>query len=164
MNSVNLTSHSLEETIAIGRRIGELCRGGECLLLHGTLGAGKTCLAKGLAVGLGIPEDDPVVSPTFVLHVQYFGRLEFNHIDAYRLGENADISMLGFEELVDGDGVTAIEWAEYIEKDLPHHCLSIEIERIDSESRRFTVTPDAGSEERYRYLLDGLREHSSENS
>ncbi|MHC4887163.1 MAG: tRNA (adenosine(37)-N6)-threonylcarbamoyltransferase complex ATPase subunit type 1 TsaE [Planctomycetota bacterium] len=164
MSSTEFTTHSIEETIALGRRIGELCRGGECLLLHGPLGAGKTCLAKGLAVGLGIPEDDPVVSPTFVLHVQYFGRLEFNHIDAYRLGEGADVSMLGFEELVDGDGVTAIEWAEYIEADLPHHCLNIEIERVDAEERRFAFTPDTGSEDRYRNIIQGLTTEPSEGS
>lgn len=156
MHSAEVTTRSAEETLDLGRVIGSRCRGGECLLLHGPLGAGKTCFAKGLALGLGIAEDEPVVSPTFVLHVQYFGRLEFNHIDAYRLGEGADISMLGFEELINGDGVTAIEWAEYIEADLPSDCLNIEIEPREGEERRFLLHPARDSREGYRHLLDGL--------
>jgi tRNA threonylcarbamoyladenosine biosynthesis protein TsaE len=107
------TLRSPEETRTLGRRLGACCRGGEVLLLEGPLGAGKTCLVQGLALGLGLPEEEPVCSPTFVLHCRYAGRLELNHVDAYRLEGSASPADLGLDESWGHpETVTAVEWPE----------------------------------------------------
>jgi len=84
---------------------------GTVVLLFGELGAGKTCLVKGIAAGLGL---DPrrVHSPSFIMVNRYEGPLPLNHVDLYRLEEGEDFSDLGLEELYGGDGVTVVEWAE----------------------------------------------------
>jgi tRNA threonylcarbamoyladenosine biosynthesis protein TsaE len=82
-------SPSAEETFEVGARVGARLAGGEVLLLHGTLGAGKTVFVKGLAAGLGIDVDE-VSSPSFTLVNRYDGgRLTLYHIDLYRLDEGA---------------------------------------------------------------------------
>jgi len=104
-----IVSHSAEQTHALGRRIGRACRGGEVLLLEGTLGMGKTCFAKGVADGLRLNPND-VTSPTFTLMQVHHGRLPFYHVDLYRIEHADEIAHLGlFDEMV-GIGVTLIEW------------------------------------------------------
>jgi tRNA threonylcarbamoyladenosine biosynthesis protein TsaE len=105
------TTHSPEETLALGRCIGEQLAGGEIFLLRGDLGAGKTVLVKGLASGLGIEPDD-VTSPSFTLVNAHEGRWRLYHIDLYRLDFGSQEN-LGLPEIfADGNAVTAIEWAE----------------------------------------------------
>ena len=77
------TTKSESETADLGRKIGEQLSGGEIITLSGDLGAGKTALTKGIALGLGVCET--VVSPTFTLMNEYSGRLTLYHYDAYRL-------------------------------------------------------------------------------
>jgi tRNA threonylcarbamoyladenosine biosynthesis protein TsaE len=80
-------------------------------LLYGQLGAGKTAFVRGLARGLGAREED-VSSPTFTLIQEYTGeRVTLYHVDLYRL-EPREIDDLGLEELICGEGIVAIEWAE----------------------------------------------------
>lgn len=162
MKSIETITLSVARTQELGRLVGECCCGGECFLLHGPLGAGKTCWVKGLAVGLGVGDVDDVVSPTFVIHQQYFGRLELNHLDAYRLGEDADVSELGFEELIDCGGVTAVEWAEYIEAQLPESCLDVTISLEGPEERRFCIAPRNQEDRSYDAFLARLQERLSE--
>jgi tRNA threonylcarbamoyladenosine biosynthesis protein TsaE len=109
VNGEIITS-SEEETTAAGERLGSVLRAGDIVLLYGDLGAGKTAFVRGLARGLGAPADD-VSSPTFTLVQEYHGRVTLFHVDLYRL-EPAEVDDLGLEELVLGDGVVAIEWAE----------------------------------------------------
>jgi tRNA threonylcarbamoyladenosine biosynthesis protein TsaE len=103
-------TRSEEETSAAGERFAGRLRPGAVVLLHGDLGAGKTAFVRGLARGLGASADD-VSSPTFTLIQEYRGRLRLYHVDLYRLtpGEAGE---LGLEELSDGNGVVAVEWAE----------------------------------------------------
>lgn len=110
--AVGLITHAPAETEALGRRLAAALRRGDVLALDGELGAGKTCLVRGIAAGLGA---DPLAvrSPTFVLHQVYRGRdLVLHHLDCYRLGAGADLRRLGLEDLVE-DGAVAVEWAEY---------------------------------------------------
>ncbi|MEK6695208.1 MAG: tRNA (adenosine(37)-N6)-threonylcarbamoyltransferase complex ATPase subunit type 1 TsaE, partial [Nitrospirota bacterium] len=88
---------SAEATHALGKLLGESCAGGETLALIGPLGAGKTCLVRGLAVGLGAPAE-AVTSPTFVLIHEYAGRVPLYHVDLYRLDERDAVNGLGLEE------------------------------------------------------------------
>src|ERR1041385_6709378 len=101
-NEFTITSHSVEETISIGRRIGESLLAGDVVALLGELGAGKTYLTKGIARGLGVSAERAVNSPTFVLVNEYAGRFPLFHIDAYRLAGPEQLAALGFEEMCQG--------------------------------------------------------------
>ena len=115
---VTFTSHSPEETMELGRRIGERLRGGEIFAICGPLGSGKTHLIKGIAGGAGARDRRSVTSPTFVIVNQYTGRLDIYHIDAYRLNSVAEFEMLGFDDLCYPESVVLIEWADKIESAL----------------------------------------------
>ena len=104
-------THSEAETTAVARRIAAALSTGAVVLLYGDLGAGKTAFVRGLAEGLGIP-DEEVSSPTFTLIQEYRGgRLPLFHADLYRLDDPREIEELGLDE-IGRDGVLAIEWAE----------------------------------------------------
>lgn len=106
-------SQSERETFDLGERIGGRLRGGEILLLNGSLGAGKTVLVKGIAHALGLDEED-VTSPSFTLVNPHLGRLLLYHIDLYRLDEGATAAhAVDLDEiLTDEHAVVVIEWAE----------------------------------------------------
>lgn len=110
MTDESVTTHSEEETSAVGERLAASLESGDVILLYGDLGAGKTAFVRGIARGLGAPVEE-VSSPTFTLVQEYTGRLTLYHVDLYRL-EPVEVDDLGLEELVSGDGVVAIEWAE----------------------------------------------------
>lgn len=105
-----LTTRSPEETEALGRRLGSAAIGGELIGLVGDLGAGKTCLVRGLAAGLGV-DPDLVHSPTFTIHTRYRGRLPLEHVDLYRL-EGGLGDELSLRDVLYGSGVAAVEWFE----------------------------------------------------
>jgi tRNA threonylcarbamoyladenosine biosynthesis protein TsaE len=102
------------ETRALGVRLGRLLAPSAVLLLTGDLGAGKTCFVQGLARGLEVPEDEPVTSPSYTLLNIHEGRLPLYHFDLYRLSRGDDLLDLGFDEYLQGGGVTVIEWADRI--------------------------------------------------
>jgi len=107
--ALRLVTRSPRQTLDTGRRLGAAALPGDCLLLEGPLGAGKTVLCQGLAEGLSV--EQPVVSPTFTLIHEHPGRLRLYHVDLYRLTE-AETADLGLAEYLEAGGVTAIEWAE----------------------------------------------------
>ncbi|MBN2645208.1 MAG: tRNA (adenosine(37)-N6)-threonylcarbamoyltransferase complex ATPase subunit type 1 TsaE [Desulfuromonadaceae bacterium] len=107
-----LLSHSPQQTLELGRRLGEHLTGGALILLKGELGAGKTCFAAGLAHGLGVAQDRPITSPTYALMNSYQGRLPFYHFDLYRLADEDELLELGFDEYFFGEGVALVEWPE----------------------------------------------------
>jgi tRNA threonylcarbamoyladenosine biosynthesis protein TsaE len=100
-----------EETVAAGERFARTLTSGAVVLLYGQLGAGKTAFVRGLAAGLGAAADE-VSSPTFTIIQEYAGRAAtLYHVDLYRL-EPAEVDDLGLDELVAGEGIVAIEWAD----------------------------------------------------
>ena len=132
MESLTLTNR--DATIALGKKIGQQLVAGDVLVLDGDLGAGKTTFTKGLAAGLEIP--DIIKSPTFtIIHEYQDGRLPLYHMDAYRL-ENGGAEYLGLEEYFDGDGVSVVEWAEFVEDELPADFLAIHFKRTDDDNTR----------------------------
>ena len=132
MDSLTLTNR--DATIALGKKIGQQLVAGDVLVLDGDLGAGKTTFTKGLAAGLEIP--DIIKSPTFtIIHEYQDGRLPLYHMDAYRL-ENGGAEDLGLEEYFDGDGVSVVEWAEFVEDELPADFLAIHFKRTDDDNTR----------------------------
>jgi tRNA threonylcarbamoyladenosine biosynthesis protein TsaE len=106
-----VTSTSPEQTRELGRRIGLAAQPGDVVAVCGPLGAGKTCLVQGLALGLGVASSVAVASPTFSLVHEYPGRLRLYHMDFYRLGAG-EADRMGLEEILESDGVSVAEWAE----------------------------------------------------
>ncbi len=115
---------SAGQTQRIGATFGAAATPGTTYALIGSLGAGKTQFVKGLAVGLGVSTDEPVVSPTFVLVREYMGRLRLFHLDAYRVGDIEELWMLGWEDMRrDPQAVVAVEWADRCDALLPTEAL-----------------------------------------
>jgi len=127
---------SESETQRLGRIVARAIEPGMVLGLVGPLGAGKTQLVKAVAEGLGVDRAD-VTSPTFVLIQEYAGRIPLYHFDAYRVGDLEEFLELGAEELMAGDGVCLIEWANRFEEALPPDALWVEIQQISPSSRQW---------------------------
>jgi tRNA threonylcarbamoyladenosine biosynthesis protein TsaE len=137
---LSLESHSPEETLELGRRIGRAARAGDVVALVGELAAGKTVMAKGMAEGLGAAGAREVISPTFVLCREYLGgRLPFYHLDAYRLRGAADLEAIGVGEILGGDGLAAVEWADRAPQVLPPDHLEVRLEVCGPDRRRLTL-------------------------
>ena len=140
---------SAKDTIELGKRLGNHAKPGMIFTLYGDLGAGKTCLTKGIALGLDI--NKTINSPTFNILKIYEGNLTLNHIDAYRL-EGLDQD-LGFEEQIDGEGLTVIEWPQYIYNIIGNEYLEITININEDNSRTFSFMPKG---DQYKTLLEEI--------
>ena len=158
MNSLELISHSPEQTQKFGVRIGELALPGDIFLLVGSLGTGKTCLTQGIAWGLNIKEY--ALSPSFVVVRELYGRLPLYHIDLYRLDHVEEIVELGLDDYLYGNGVCVVEWAEKGLSVLPIEHLLIQISYISDIERSFQLKPNG---KRYLKILAQLK-HLSLNS
>lgn len=128
------TTHA--DTLTIGATLGAALAPGSVVGLVGDLGAGKTCLVKGIARGVGVASEEEVTSPTFVIVHEYEGPVPLYHIDAYRLESTADAAAIGIEEYLEGNGVTVIEWADRIAAALPRQCLMVHVAILDGDRRR----------------------------
>ena len=124
-----------DATQALGAAIGRAARAGDVVAAQGTLGAGKTCLAQGVARGLEVPPTHYVNSPTFAILQSHPGRLMFHHIDLYRIGDADEALGLGLEEVVGTDGVALVEWPGRIPELLPADVLWIRL-TVEAGGRR----------------------------
>ena len=106
------------------------------VILEGNLGAGKTTLAQGLAVGLGVL--DEVTSPTFALIHEYRGRLPLYHMDLYRLASEEEFDLIGGWEYFDRGGVCLIEWADRLGTSLPFPHWRVKLD-LNTRGRWITV-------------------------
>jgi len=128
-----IRTQDAEETRDVGRRLGGTLQPGDVVALTGPLGAGKTVFAQGVAESLGI--DEPVTSPTFTLISEYEGRMPFYHMDLYRLGTPDEFAWLGVEEMLNGSGVSLVEWSEKAGEELPDRAIHVRIEICDDGGR-----------------------------
>ncbi len=134
-------SHSVKETIAFARDWAQSLRPNDVVALRGELGTGKTQFVKGIV--LGMDSRDEVTSPTFTLiHEYQSGRWPIFHFDFYRLNRRAEIENIGFDEYLQEDGVSVIEWADRFPELLPERTRWIDLvarnvnERVIEESGR----------------------------
>jgi len=139
-------------TRRVGEAIGRLLQPGDVILLAGPLGAGKTTLVQGIARGLGVTGS--VMSPTFVLMRELEGRLKLYHLDLYRLEKMPEITDLGLDDYLYGDGATVIEWADRAEALWPDDHLRIDLEYgAEAKGRRLKITAHG---KRYHNVMDDL--------
>ncbi len=131
---------SEEDTIALGRSLGRLLKAGDVVGLKGELGSGKTWFTKGLALGLEVPPETVVTSPTFTLLNEYQGRWVLHHMDAYRLEDRREFWAAGLEEYFCGEGVVALEWADRWPEILPPECVRVELIITGVDSRRIVFS------------------------
>ena len=152
-----ITSHSLDETRALGARLAVRARAGDLFCLEGDLGAGKTSFVQGLGRGLSISET--IHSPTFILANEHRGgRLPLYHLDVYRVASASEAIGFGLEDYLAGDGVCVIEWAEKIRAALPHELLWITFEHRGESTRRIVFDARGA---RYEEYLGSLGESKS---
>lgn len=130
-------THSAEETIALGEKIGAKLVKGDVIALQGTLAAGKTTITKGIAKALDIK--DTITSPTFCLISEYYGKMPLYHMDVYRLEGGEDFVNLGTDDMIYGDGVSIIEWSEKIMDELPKRTIILKITPQDDGSRKIEI-------------------------
>ena len=142
MNNFTFISQSPQETYAFGKNLGETLCSGDVVGLSGELGAGKTCLAQGIARGLGIPEEYRITSPTFTIINEYPGRLILYHLDVYRLSGLRDLDEIGYEDYFNDKGVVVVEWAEKIREALPKETLFILLTYLDENIRKIVTTQE----------------------
>ena len=136
-----LISRSEAQTEALGRMLGQILEPGSVVGLVGELGAGKTCLARGVARGLDVPPDLHVASPTFTLVNEYQGRLPLYHVDLYRLGDPDELQEIGLDEYYRGEGACLVEWFDQFPEDIPPEHLRVVMEVTGDEQRRLKLEP-----------------------
>ena len=140
--TLNIITTNAEETKALGKKLGLLLKAGDCVLLDGELGAGKTTFTQGLASALKIKGD--VTSPTFVIareHKSLTDGPNLVHVDAYRLSTLAEISHLDLVTDIE-KAILVVEWGKGLVNDLvtePIH-IKIDHDNIDENKREFTIS------------------------
>jgi tRNA threonylcarbamoyladenosine biosynthesis protein TsaE len=162
---MKVRTSSVRETQAVARLVAATLRRGDVVVLSGDLGAGKTTFAQGVARALGVVE--PVVSPTFTL-VRHYDDADppLVHVDVYRLDTLQELYDLGFEELVDGDGVALIEWGETVTQALPPDRLVVRLEPGLAPDERWITFSVHGASWRVRRaaLEDALAEYTDRDA
>lgn len=141
---IQITTRSVRETQDLGQKIGSLIKQPLIIALTGDLGCGKTAFVQGLAKGLEVPDGYYITSPTFTLINEYPGRHPLVHMDLYRLENIDDLEDIGLDEMLYGQAVIAIEWADKLSDNLPTRHLLLTMEIIDGNSR--TLSLDAAGQ------------------
>lgn len=149
MKTVRILSKSADQTLRLGERLAKHLRKGDILCLEGELGSGKTTLIKGIAKGLKIAPEK-VHSPTFVLMNAYEGKLSLYHFDLYRLEKIHEISSIGYEEFLYGNGIAVIEWAERLGALTPKEYLRVELKHQGENERSIKLS--AVGERYYEFI------------
>lgn len=142
---------SVSETEAVGKRLAEALenRGSRraAIALRGELGVGKTAFVRGFASHFGI---SGVKSPTYTIVNEYRGKVRLFHFDMYRITDEGDLYSIGYDDYIESDGFSVIEWSENIENSLPEGTLFVTISRtepypdgreirIDTENEDFSI-------------------------
>lgn len=152
---LDIISNSPEQTRRMGMRLGKLLQAGDVICLSGDMGAGKTVFASGIGQGWG--SRYRVTSPTYNLvhqHTRPNDNTILYHLDCYRMQSLDEIDSIGFDDIIDSNGIVLIEWAERIEDALPVNHLWIDL-RVVEETRRNFILEARG--DHYQHLVDTFR-------
>lgn len=124
---IKIDTQSFEETVALGEKVGSILGPGDVLCLSGDLGTGKTAFVNGVARSLGITSY--ITSPTFTIVNEYQGKFPLYHFDVYRISGSDEMFDIGFEEYINSEGITVIEWGEIIGDILPPELIKVNIRK-----------------------------------
>lgn len=138
LKNQTIDSRSAEQTKKVGEKLASVLKSGDVLVLTGPLGAGKTTLIKGLAVGLKVAEDD-IKSPSYTLINEHFGTVALYHFDLYRMNETSELHEIGWDDYLLRDGIVVIEWGEKASGFLPEQKIEISIELISANRRKIDI-------------------------
>ena len=138
---MQFTTHSLDETHALGQRIGKSFSNALVIALTGDLGSGKTSLVQGIAKGLDISDDYYITSPTYTFINEYPGRYPLYHVDLYRVESSDDLENICFDEILMDDAIVAVEWADKLPKDFLKERLQVCFESLGDTCRKIIITP-----------------------
>lgn len=133
-------SNSCSDTEKIAYDFSQKLKSGDVVCMYGEMGVGKTAFVRGLARGLDIIE--PITSPTFTIVNEYSGRLTLYHFDVYRIDDPDEMYEIGYDEYIDGDGVSVIEWPQLIDDILPHKRYNVAISKnydMGDDFRKITI-------------------------
>ncbi len=153
MGSWTTLSTSARMTMSLGRKLAKLIQGAEIIGLVGELGSGKTCFVRGFCAGIEVGKAAWVRSPTFTLINEYQGRLPVYHIDLYRVGKQEEIEALNLREYLYADGVSLIEWFEYLPAQEVDAYLEVRIAHAGGSKRELKFIAHG---ERYETIVDQL--------
>ncbi len=132
-------SKNAKETYAFAQDMAAEAKPGDVFCLYGDLGVGKTVFSQGFANGLGVKEC--VSSATFTIVQEYHsGRIPLYHMDVYRISDEEEMYEVGYDDMIEGEGVCLIEWAGQIENILPEHYYMV------------TIAKDSGQHFDYRRI------------
>ncbi len=134
-----ITTESEEETIRAGQTLAATLQNGDLVVLTGPLGAGKTCFIKGIALGLGVKEEE-IKSPSFTLINEYYGARPLFHFDLYRMKSVSELYQIGWDDYLLRDGIVVVEWGEKAEEFLPEDRIEVAIEIISENERRLSIS------------------------
>lgn len=144
MASQEFTTHSAEETVALGRKLAAKLKPPKLVVLRGELGAGKTTLVKGIAEGFHAAAQEAVTSPTFTLIHEYRGpQANIFHVDLYRVDTERELETLGLDDLFDERSVILIEWGEKFARFERERDAEIVLEWSGENDRRIAFTTEA---------------------
>jgi tRNA threonylcarbamoyladenosine biosynthesis protein TsaE len=151
----DMMSLSPDQTLRLGIRLGKLLKPKMLLCLAGDMGAGKTVLTSGIGQGWGAIER--VTSPTFTLvheHRRAADKTKLYHLDCYRLKGASDLESIGFDEILDSNGIVIVEWPERILDALPKERLWLEMKVVDDTRRNISIEAEGND---HKALLDIFR-------
>lgn len=139
---VVLLSSREEDTLYVARALGGVLEPGDVVALTGDLGAGKTVFCKGVGEALGVPAGR-ILSPSFTIVTEHEGRLPLYHVDVYRLCSEDEAFDIGLDEILSGNRVCLVEWAEKIRFLLPTGCIRVTFVILGGDRRRLSfAAPD----------------------
>ena len=128
---------TVEETEKAGEELALLLKKGDFIALEGELGAGKTAFVRGLARGLEV--EGRVMSPTFTIVNEHYGKRDLFHFDMYRLGSADELFDIGWEDYLDRGGVCAVEWSENVPEAFDGSEIRVSIEKCPDDARKITI-------------------------
>ncbi len=140
MHTQEFTTHSAEETIALGRTLAPILAPPKLVVLRGELGAGKTTLVKGIAEAFQAASEEDVTSPTFTLVHEYHGpAANLYHIDLYRIDTPRELETLGLDDLAAGNSILLVEWGDKFPRFERERDVEIILERLGADERKIQI-------------------------
>lgn len=134
---IKIITNSPEQTTETAKLLGEKLKPGHVVCINGELGTGKTAFTVGIARALGI--EGYITSPTFTIVNEYVGRMPMYHFDVYRIDNEDEMFEIGFEEYINGEGITVIEWADLIKGILPKNRIEVLIQKDMSSGENVRI-------------------------